>query len=62
MRYRPASRRPGRKRPSLRYSDELEGRDELAEAGPGGRGEVAVAKSRVARSSVLLAGAPHAEQ
>jgi hypothetical protein len=39
----------------------------VAEVGRGGRGEVAVAKSRVARSSVLLAGvlpagAPQAEQ
>jgi hypothetical protein len=44
------------------YSAELEIRDEVAEAGRGGNGEVAVAKSRVARSSVLLAGAPQAEQ
>src|ERR1700733_1904015 len=62
MRYRPASKRPGRKRPSLRYSGELEGRDEVAEVGRGGSGEVAVAKSRVARSSVLPAGAPQAGQ
>jgi hypothetical protein len=62
MRYRLARRRPGRKRPSLRYSAELEGREELDEAGRGGRGEVAVAKSRVATSSLLLAGVPQAEQ
>jgi hypothetical protein len=62
IRYLLARRRPGRKRPSLRYSAELEVRDELAEAGRGGgSGEVAVAKSRVATSSVLE-GAPQAEQ
>jgi hypothetical protein len=44
------------------YSGELEGRDEDAEAGRGGSGEVAVAKSSVATSSGLPAGAPHAEQ
>jgi len=44
------------------YSAELEVRDEVAEAGRGGKGEVAVAKSRVARSCELPAGAPHAEQ
>src|SRR5208282_1656286 len=43
-------------------SAELTGRDELEEAGRGGKGEVAVAKSSVATSSVLLAGVPHAEQ
>jgi hypothetical protein len=53
MRYRPASRRPGRNRPSLMYAGELEVRDEVAEVGRGGRGEVAVGKSSVARSSVL---------
>jgi hypothetical protein len=55
-------RRPGRKRPSLWYSAELEGRDEDVEAGRGGSGEGAVAKSSVATSSVLPAGAPQAEQ
>jgi hypothetical protein len=44
------------------YSAELEVRDEVFEAGRGGSGEVAVAKSRVATSSVLPAGAPQAEQ
>ena len=62
MRYRPASRRPGRKRPSLKYSAELEGRDELEDGVRGGSGEVAVAKSSVATPSVLPAGAPHDEQ
>ena len=68
MRYRLAKRRPGRNRPSLKYSAELEVRDELAEAGRGGgSGEVAVAKSRVAVASGLLAAplvdrAPQAEQ
>ena len=38
------------------------GRDEDAEAGRGGSGEVAAAKSSVATSSVLPAGAPQAEQ
>jgi hypothetical protein len=62
MRYRLAIKRPGRKRPSLWYSAALLGRDEDADAGRGGRGEVAVAeKSSVATSSVLL-GAPQAEQ
>lgn len=50
------------KRPSLRYSAELEGRDRVAEAGRRGSGEVAVAKSGAARSCALLAGVPHAEQ
>jgi hypothetical protein len=55
-------RRPGRKRPSLWYSAELLGRDDDAEAGRGGRGDVAVAKSSVATSSELPAGVPQAEQ
>jgi len=62
MRYRPASRRPGRKRPSLKYSAELDGRDELADGVRCGSGEVAVAKSKVATPSLLPAGAPQAEQ
>jgi hypothetical protein len=68
IRYLLARRRPGRNRPSLRYSAELEVREELAEAGRGGgSGDVAVAKSRVAVASGLgaitpLDGAPHAEQ
>src|SRR5271165_5712129 len=75
MRYRPASKRPGRKRPSLiRYSAELEGREderdddaEGGRGGVGGSGDVAVAKSMVAMSSVfgmgaLPVGAPQAEQ
>jgi hypothetical protein len=44
------------------YSAELEVRDDRTEPERGGSGEVAVAKSRVARSSVLPAGAPQAEQ
>jgi hypothetical protein len=44
------------------YSAELDGRDELEEAGRGGKGEVAVAKSSVAISSELEAGVPQAEQ
>jgi hypothetical protein len=44
------------------YSAELETRDEVADGDCGGSGEVAVAKSSVARLSVLLAGAPQAEQ
>jgi hypothetical protein len=39
------------------YSGELEGRVRVADAGRGGNGEVAVA-----RSSELPAGVPHAEQ
>jgi len=67
MRYRDATSRPGRKRPSLIwYSAELEGRDddfpEDPDAGRGGNGEVAVAKSSVATSSVFETGLPQAEQ
>ena len=62
MRYRPASNRPGRKRPSLWYSAELEGSNDDREAVRGGKGEVAVAKSTVTRWSELPAGAPQAEQ
>src|ERR1700688_1600578 len=62
MRYRPASKRPGKNRPSLMYSAELENRDDVADGDRGGSGEVAVAKSSVARLSVLLAGAPRAEE
>jgi hypothetical protein len=62
IRYRLANSRPGRNRPSLKYAAELEGRDEEEEEGRGGRGEVAVAKSSVAKSSVLPEGAPQAEQ
>ncbi len=40
----------------------MEGRDEDDDAGRGGKGEVAVATSRVARWSELPAGAPQAEQ
>ena len=65
MRYRLASRRPGRKRPSFsRYSPELGGRD--AEDEGAGRAEECDgeggAKSMVARSSVLLTGVPQDEQ
>jgi hypothetical protein len=63
MRYRDATSRPGRNRPSLsKYSAELEGRGEEADFGRGGNGEVAVAKSSVATSSVFEAGLPQAEQ
>ncbi len=67
MRYRDATSRPGRKRPSFNwYSAELEGRDdgfpEDPDAGRGGNGEVAVAKSSVATSSVFATGLPQAEQ
>jgi hypothetical protein len=60
-------RRPGRKRPSFnRNSGYDDGRDDgfgtEADRGRGGNGEVAVAKSRVASSSVLAAGFPQAEQ
>lgn len=59
--------RPGRNRPSFsRYSAELEVRDEEEDEeggfGRGGSGEVAVAKSRVAASSVSETGRPHDEQ
>src|ERR1700733_14242648 len=65
MRYRLASRRPGRKRPSFsRYSAELGGRD--AEDEGAGRAEECDgeggAKSMVARSSGLLPGVPQDEQ
>jgi hypothetical protein len=47
----------------LEGRDELEGRNEVGEAGRRGSGEVAVASSNAARSSAaLLAGAPHAAQ
>ncbi len=73
MRYRPATSRPGRNRPSFsRYSAELESREDDVDedfdfeddfdSGRGGNGEVAVAKSSVAMSSVFAAGAPHPEQ
>lgn len=66
MRYREATRRPGRKRPSFspRYSAELEGRsaDDDEEARFGGNGELEVAKSSVATSSVFEVGCPHEEQ
>jgi hypothetical protein len=63
MRYRDATRRPGRNRPSFsKYSAELEGRDEDADFGRGGNGEVAVAKSSVATSSVFEVARPQAEQ
>ena len=60
-------RRPGRNRPSLtEYSGKVEGRDEdfgaEARSRTWGNGEVAVAKSRVAKSSVLVAGLPQDEQ
>jgi hypothetical protein len=64
MRYRPASRRPGRKRPSFsKYSTELDGREDDEGAGRAERcdGEGG-AKSSVAKSSVLLTGVPHEEQ
>lgn len=53
MRYRPASRRPGRNRLSLRENAlELGGRDEDEEVGRSAcAGDLAVAKSRVATSS-----------
>ena len=58
MRYRPAIRRPGRKRPSFNADvDELGGRDfDDEEDGPaadgrGDLGDLALAKSRVAASS-----------
>lgn len=63
MRYRPASSRPGRNRPSFnRYSAELEGLDEDFGAGRGGNGELDVAKSSVATSSVFETGFPQEEQ
>jgi hypothetical protein len=63
MRYRDATSRPGRKRPSLsRYSAELEGREDDFDEGRGGKGEEAVAKSSVAISSVFAIGVPQAEQ
>jgi hypothetical protein len=46
----------------LEGRDELEGRGEVGEAGRRGSGEVAVASSNPAKSSALLAGAPHAAQ
>src|ERR1700688_4118889 len=65
MRERLATRRPGRNRPSFsKYAGELEGRDEESDPdlGRGGSGELAVAKSRVATSSVFEAGRPQDEQ
>src|ERR1035441_516673 len=63
MRERDATSRPGRNRPSFsEYSAELEGRDEDADAARGGNGEVDVAKSSVATSSVFEAGLPQEEQ
>jgi len=68
MRYRDATSRPGRNRPSFsKYSAELEGReDELRdEGGRGGSGDVAVAsRSIVAMSPVPVfeAGLPQDEQ
>lgn len=54
MRYRPASNRPGRNRPSLRANaPELGGREDEdeADAGRRGRGDSTAANSRVATSS-----------
>ena len=67
MRYRPATSRPGRKRPSFkRYSAELEGRDDECDPDRDGNlgrnGEVDVAKSSVATSSVFDTGRPQDEQ
>jgi hypothetical protein len=63
MRYREATSRPGRKRPSFnRYSAELEGREDDFDVGRGGNGDEAVAKSSVAMSSVFETGIPQAEQ
>jgi hypothetical protein len=63
MRYRDATSRPGRKRPSFnRYPAELEGQEGDFEMGRGGNGDEAVAKSSVARSSVFGIGVPQAEQ
>jgi hypothetical protein len=44
------------------YSAELEGREEDFDAGRGGNGEVDVAKSSVATSSVFATGFPQDEQ
>jgi hypothetical protein len=46
----------------MKYSPELEGRDEEVDTGRGGKGEVAVVKSSVATSSVFEAGRPQEEQ
>src|SRR5882757_3308396 len=62
MRYRPNNSLPGRNLPSfIKYSAEVEGRDEDPDGGRIGEGEVG-AKSRVATSSVLETGLPQAEQ
>jgi hypothetical protein len=55
IRYRPASNRPGRKRPSFKENAaELGGRDVDDEAGCGDRGDLALAYSIVATSSVSI--------
>jgi hypothetical protein len=62
IRYRPASRRPGRNRPSFKENpEELGGLDDDEEVGRGGRGDAAVAYSRVAMSSDPT-GVPQEEQ
>jgi len=67
MRYREATSRPGRNRPSFsRYSAELElredgGREDDGGRGGNGDGEVG-GKEIVATSSVFSTGAPQAEQ